>query len=102
MITTRIGDMAFGICYYPPPPFGPGPTPSVGIVSSGDPNNLSGGLPTSALGDIVIFPCGVGIIVSGITNSLTSGVPTSSLGSSVVGPIFQGNIVSGDTNNLNF
>jgi len=97
MIVTRIGDTAIGICFWPLPI---GPQPATGIVVSGDPMNLNGGVPTSGLGDTVVFPCGTAIIMSGIPKDLTRGLPTSSLGANVVGPIVQATIVSGDPMNL--
>jgi len=100
MIVTRIGDTAFGICFWPPPPAGPGPQPATGIVVSGDPVSLESGPPISRTGDMVAFPCGIGIIATGTTNELNSGLPTSTLGSTVVGPIIQAMITTGAPNNL--
>jgi len=96
MLTTRIGDTAFGICFWPPPPVGPGPLPSIGIVVSGNPLELNSGLPTSSLGDIVVFPCGMGIIAGGSVQDLNAGLPTSNLMKPVIGPLVQASIVSGD------
>jgi len=100
MIVTRIGDTAFGTCFWPPPPAGPGPQPATGIVISGDPMNLNSGMPTSGLGDTVVFPCGTAIIMTGMPRDLNSGKPVSTLGASVVGPIVQAMVVSGDPMNL--
>ena len=96
MLASKIGDSAFGICFWPPPPAGPGPLPSVGIVVSGDPLSLNAGMPTSRIGDMVIFPCGMSLIMSGATMDLSSGLPTANLGATVVGPMVQATIVSGD------
>jgi len=96
MIVTRIGDIAFGTCFWPLI----GPQPAVGIVISGDPMELNSGMPTSGIGDMVVFPCCMGIIVVGTPQDLVSGKPTSTLGSTVIGPIVQAMIATGDPMDL--
>lgn len=100
MLQTRIGDIAFGICFWPPPPAGPGPLPSTGIVVSGFGNMLSSGLPASSMGDIVMFPCGTSLIMGGLPTKLNP-MPASTLGAPVLGPLVQAMIVSGDPMSLN-
>lgn len=100
MIVNRIGDTVFGICFWPPPPAGIGPTPAVGIIVSGDPLALDSGLPIAGLGDTVIFPCGTAIIMGGTPMELNSGKPTSILGTTVIGPMVQAVTVVGDPLNI--
>jgi len=99
MIKTRIGDIATGICFWPPPPAGPGPLPATGIVVSGNPMDLSGGLPTAGLGDIVLWPCGPGMITIGNPTNISM-LPRSTLGAPVTGGISQGIISTGNPMDL--
>jgi uncharacterized Zn-binding protein involved in type VI secretion len=100
MIVTRIGDSAFGTCFWPPPTAGPGPLPATGIVVTGDPMELNSGMPTSRIGDTLVFPCGTAMIMSGAVMDLATGMPTSNLGAMVVGPMVQAVITSGDPLNI--
>jgi len=95
MIKVRIGDVAMGICFWPPPPAGPGPLPSVGIISTGNPMDLSGGFPTAGIADIAIFPCGPALIMMPIPMDISL-MPRATLGASVVGPICQSVVVTGN------
>ena len=92
MLKVRIGDISVGTCIWPPPI---GPQPAVGIVSSGAPNDLSSGVPTAGLGDVVVWPCGVGMITGALPNNITLqpraniGMPTT--GSNNFGILSTGN-----------
>jgi uncharacterized Zn-binding protein involved in type VI secretion len=97
MLVTRIGDTAFGTCFWPPPV---GPQPATGIVVSGDSMELNSGMPTARLGDTVIFPCGSAMIMTGSSNNLPSGMPVSNLGATVIGPLVQAMVISGDPMNI--
>jgi len=100
MLVTRIGDLAFGICFWPPPPAGPGPLPAVGIVITGKPTILDGGLPISTIGDSVVFPCGIAMITGGSPMELSTGMPTCVLGTPVIGPLSFGSIITGNPTHL--
>jgi len=92
MLKTRIGDIAVGICIYPPPI---GAVPSTGVVVTGNPTDLSLGPPTAGIGDIVMWPCGPGTIVFAIPNDISL-MPRSHLGAPVMGGNNSGTIVTGN------
>lgn len=101
MIVARIGDTVSGIMMYPPPPAGPGPIPGVGIITGGDPNNLSGGLPVARIGDTVMFPIGPAFITTGTPNELSTAPPVARVGDSVIGPLVTGGIITmGNANDM--
>lgn len=96
MYKVRIGDVVVGTCIWPPPV---GPTPAVGIVSTGDPTDLSAGMPSSGMGDIVIWPCGAGIIAAALPNDITM-QPRANLGMPVLGGNNYGVLSSGNPTDI--
>jgi len=95
MIVARIGDPVNGICMWPPPPSGPGPLPGVGIITSGNPQELSGGMPVARIGDMVVFPIGPAFITSGTPQDISAGMPIARAGDIVIGPLVTAGIIVG-------
>ena len=92
----RLGDTAFGTCFWPPPV---GPQPAVGIIISGNPQELSGGLPVAGVSDMVAFPCGIGLIMAGAPTDMNL-FPQSSVGAPISGPMVQAVTTSGNPQDL--
>ncbi len=101
MTVARIGDSVMGTCMWPVPPAGPGPLPCTGIITGGDPQNMSGGMPVARIGDTVVFPIGPAFIMTGTPNELSTAPPVARLGDTVIGPLVTAGIITmGDPNHM--
>lgn len=84
MIVAHVGDVVPGICVCVPVP--PGPFPATGVVSTGAPMFMTGGMPVATMGgSVIMFPCGTSVIAMGNPMFTTGGLPIGRLGDSVTG-----------------
>ena len=93
MTVARIGDSVMATCMWPVPPAGPGPLPCVGIITGGDPNDISI-MPEARIGDTVIFPIGPAFITAGNPNDMSAGMPVARIGDPVIGPLVTAGIIT--------
>ena len=96
MYKVRIGDVVIGTCIWPLPV---GPQPAVGIVSTGSPADLSAGMPSAGLGDIVVWPCGAGVIAAALPNDISL-APRANVGMPTVGANNFGILSSGNPTDI--